>query len=273
MSERVFEAFREDAERLTEVPAFGLIERQGRSLRRRRRAVGAAVAASVLGLTGFLAIGDDRSDEPRPAEDPEPSSLVTPYPGPVMTTLEEGTYELASPRVRFTLPPGWNAWIGPNRFEGMGPQIRDNEAVLDQGGIDWYLGLLFIEVDRMTQRGCRSRDVSGLSTAAFARALTHIPGLDVISGPESSVRFGRPAVHVRLEQSTDPGCPWFFRTPFGYTGGSEYAEFRYTHDAWVIDVDGRPLLVWAEWARLAPPAEVQDLLAIIDTIEIVAKEP
>ncbi|MEO5663442.1 MAG: hypothetical protein ABIR39_09165 [Nocardioides sp.] len=270
MSERVFEAFREDAERLTEVPAFELIERQGRSLRRRRRAVGAAVAASVLGLTGFLAIGDETPEEPLPAEDPEPSSLVTPYPGPTMTTLEKGTYEFASPPVRFTVPPGWNAWMGPNRFEGMGPQVTDNEKVLDQGGVDWYVGLFLIELDRMTGRDCISVDVFDHSTPAFARALARIPGLDVTSGPESTVRFGRPAVHLRLCANAEETCPWILRTPLGYASGVEAGN---TYDAWVVDLDGRPFLVWAEWTRKAPNAEVRALLAIIDTIEIVAKGP
>ena len=50
MSERLLEAFREEAERATPLPAFELIEATGRARRRRRHAVVSGVAHSVCKL-------------------------------------------------------------------------------------------------------------------------------------------------------------------------------------------------------------------------------
>ena len=50
------------------------------------------------------------------------------YPGPVMEDLDPGTYELTPssdpdfPRARISLASGWNAWEGPNRFDGQAPR-------------------------------------------------------------------------------------------------------------------------------------------------------
>ncbi len=95
MSERLLlEAFREEAERPTRLPAFELIEAAGRARRRRRHAIGGAVAACLLAATGFVATTTGDTPDPQPAEDPDPGSSATPWPGPTMTTLEEGTYDL-----------------------------------------------------------------------------------------------------------------------------------------------------------------------------------
>ncbi|UUZ61236.1 RNA polymerase sigma factor [Nocardioides sp. B-3] len=220
MSERLLEAFREEAEWLTAAPSFELIEQRGRARRRRRRqAVLGMAAACVLAVTGIVATsaGEPRSEGPSGPVVPS----VTPYPGPTMRTLAQGTYELApgfgqSPTiVRFTVPPGWNAWEGPNRFEGMGPHTTDNEEVLSRG-IDWYASVLVFEVDRITQRNCTSVDVSGHTPAQLARALARNPDLEVTSGPENTIRFGHHTVHLRLRANrAEPPCGWTFRTPGG----------------------------------------------------------
>ena len=41
-----------------------------------------------------------------------------------------------------------------------------------------------------------------------------------------------------------------------------------TIDAWDVDVDGRPLVLWAVWTARTPNGEVQDLLGIVDSIEL-----
>ncbi len=68
MSERLLEAFREEAERGTPLPAFELIEAAGRARRRRRHAVVSGVAACVLGVSGLLAATYDDSPGPQPAD-------------------------------------------------------------------------------------------------------------------------------------------------------------------------------------------------------------
>lgn len=274
MSERLLEAFREQAERVVSVPPFEPIASAGRSRRRRRHAVVGVVSACVVGVAGLVSVVNGTDATPRPAEPPDTSS-VTPYPGPEMTTLERGTYELAPspdpdhPVVRFTVPAGWNSWLGPNKFEGLGPAVTSdpevNEAIL--GEADWYAGLLVLDVRDIARRGCSIVDVSEGDTRTFSTLLPQLPRLSLLSEPETTVRFGRMAVHMRLRERGGPACPadYFFQTAQGYIGAGEAGR---TYDAWIIDTDGRPILVWASWGRRTPDYAVEELLRIVDSIEV-----
>jgi hypothetical protein len=278
MSERLLEALREEAELATRVPAFELIEAAGRARRRRRHAVVAAVAACMLAVAGVVTVTDDSTGDPQPADD---TSRAAPYPGALMTTLAEGTYEIepahrSRPVARFTLPPGWNSWVGPNRFEGLSDQESDhagaNNEVLEQDP-EWYLGLLFMEVEWVAQADCTMTDLKGDDTASLVRALTKVPRLKVTSGPESTVRFGHPAVHLRLEeQGGSVECLNDSLFNAAVNLGVTYLGRGTTYDAWVIDLDGRPFLVWAAWTARTPDAEVDALLNVVDSIEIRERE-
>jgi hypothetical protein len=271
MSERVFEAFRDEAERLTEVPAFELIEQQGRALRRRRHAVVGAVAAGVLAVTGVLATA---GGEPRTLQPSGPAGpSVTPYPPDRMITLDEGTYELhpygaLAPAVRLTLPQGWNAWEGPNRFEGIQLGSTDNDPAL--GSTTWLAGVLVLGVERVAAPPCRSRYVGQDDPDSLAQAITRIPGMDVVSGPERTVRFGRPVTHVRLRHVEGDACGDFlFSTAMNGRIGFANVGRSDTYDAWVIQTDDRPILVWAPRSGAVPEAEVNDLMSVVDSIVVV----
>jgi hypothetical protein len=277
MSERLLEAFREEAERHARIPAFESIEAAGRRRRLRRHAVAGAMTACVLGVSGLVAATYGGSTGPEPAKDSDGTSLETPYPTMTNTTLKEGTYVLrpstdtSLPSVRFTLPAGWNSWLGPNRFAGLGDtatdESRTNRELLDQDP-EWLLGLLVLDARWIAQPGCTMTDLTGGDTTALVQALTTIPRLAVTSGPESTVRFGHPAVHLQLrEQGRRDTCPQdtvmtTAEASFDYLGRGT------TIDAWVVDVDGRPLLLWAAWTARTPSSEVQDLLGVIDTVEV-----
>lgn len=277
MSERLLEAFREEAEHTTPVPDFDLISAAGRDRRRRRHTVVAAVTACVLGASGLLATAYDDSPGPQPARDPDGASPVTPFPVGAMTTLEEGTYELefatSRPRVRFTLPAGWNSWVGPNRFEGLSDgtseQDGSNEDVLERGP-DWVLGMLPLEVEWIARPGCTMADMVRADTATVVDALTDIPRLEVVSGPDRGVAFGHPVVHLRLrEQGRAGACPNEAYLNAYPTSQITYLGRGTTYDAWVIDLDGVPLLIWAAWTRDTPDEEVDDLMRIVETVEVV----
>ena len=282
MSERLLEAFREEAEHSTPLPDFDLISAAGRNRRRRRHAVVAAVTACVLGASGLLAATNGDPSDPQPAGDSDATSRVTPFPVGAMTTLEEGTYELdpfktSRPTVRFTLPDGWNSWVGPNRFEGLSDgtsdQVGSNEEVLESGP-DWVLGMLVLDVYWLAQPGCTMTEMIAVDTTTLVDALTNVPRLEVVSAPERGVRFGHRVVHLRLrEQGRAGACPNDNYLHASLTSEVNYLGRGTTYDAWVIDLEGRPLLVWAAWTRDTPDDEVDDLLRIVDSIELVRPDP
>jgi hypothetical protein len=284
MSERLLEAFREEAEHSTPLPDFDLISAAGRNRRRRRHAVVAAVTACVLGASGLLAATNGDPSDPQPAGDSDATSRVTPFPVGAMTTLEEGTYELdpfktSRPTVRFTLPDGWNSWVGPNRFEGLSDgtsnQVGSNEDVLERGP-DWVLGMLAVDVYWLAQPGCTMTEMSRGDSTTLVEALTDVPGLEVVSGPERGVRFGHRVVHLRLREQGGAGaCPnQAYLNPAEPASASvTYLGRGTTYDAWVVDLEGRALLVWAAWTRDAPDDEVDDLLRIVDSVELVRPDP
>jgi hypothetical protein len=272
MSERLLEAFREKAEQATRVPAFELIEAAGRARRRRRHAVGGALAACVLATTGILFVTNDPPAPPQPAERRDDTSLVTPYPGNQGQSLDKGTYEFeladpSLPDVRFTLPDGWNSWIGPNRFE-----INRSEGVGLESDRLWYLNLLVLDVASIAQRGCSTRDLSGGSPATVVRALANAGRLRQTSAPERTVRFGRPATHLRLQEGRSGACLDSVLM-FGAGGsGITYLGPGTTYDVLVLDLDGHPVVVWASWTRGTPRDEVDALLGIVDSLELVEGE-
>lgn len=278
MSERLLDAFRDEAERYTPLPEFEPIEAAGRRRRRRRHAAVGVVVACTLAAAGFVASMNEQPGEPEPTED---SSFVTPYPDHAMTTLAEGTYEMepapgsSLPVVRFTVPPGWNAGLFPERFEGLGEDVtydaEVNRALLAQDP-DWYVGVHVLDVRWVAQRGCSDVDVT--DTASLARALTNVPGLEVVSGPESTVRLGHPAVHLRLrEQGGQPPSCRRESVLRDATGNLFTHAVRGTMtDAWVVDVDDRPVLMGAYWTPGAPRAEVDSALGIVDSVELLDPE-
>lgn len=281
MPERLLESFREDAEQHTRIPAFEIIEAAGRRRRLRRHAAVGAVAACVLGASGLLAATYGDSVSPQPAEDSDENSLGTPYPMMKNTTLEPGTYVLhpsqdtSLPPVRFTLPAGWNSGLGPNRFSGLGDtgtdRSRTNQELLEQDP-EWLLGMVLLDVKWIARPGCTMTDLTGHDTTALVQALTTVPRLLVTAGPESTFRFGHPAVHLQLrEQGRRDACPQDTVMTTA-EAAVDYLGRGTSLDAWVIDVDGRPLLLLAAWTVGTPRAEVEALLDVVDTVEVLDRE-
>jgi hypothetical protein len=271
------EAFREDAERSILLPDFEAIAATGRRRRLRRRAAAGSVAACVLAASGFLAAAYDRSGSPEPAEDPHHTSLMTPYPGLTMTALPAGRYaarpfaDPALPDVRFTLPAGWNAWVGPNRFEGLDEVTAgDAKARKDvlESEPDWLLGMVPLDPQWIAQPGCAMVDVTGADTATVVRALTVAPRLTVVLQPERTTLTGHRAVHLRLQEAAPRGTCRQGVVMRAASAGIRYLGPGTTYDAWVVDVGDRSLLVWAAWTAATPRSEVQDLLGIIDSVEV-----
>lgn len=268
MSERLLDAFREEAERAIMLPEFERIEAVGRARRLRRRALVGAAAACALVVTGLLAATGRDHDGPQPAEDTH--SPATLYPGLEMVTLEEGTYELAPyadvdlPAARVRVPEGWNASSGPDRFEGIGPVGTDNTKALERSR--WYAGLYVTEVIGLADRNCATVWLLGDGVDEVLPHLTKLPRVESTFGPDLVTRFGHPAYHLGLEV-TRPG-PDCRETIGGTNGPIGRLGPGGTYDIWLVDLDGEPLLVVAGWTRHTPPSVVDELMAMADSIEL-----
>ncbi len=254
-------AFREEAECVTPMPAFELVAAAGRALRRRHHSVAGAACACLLAPVGFLALGgQDPPTEVTRGDDPTRSEGVMTYAGPLGTALPRGNRELHPavgddrPVVSFALPGEWNSWEVANRVEEMAPGVSDNEELFVRA--PWHVGLLVLEVEHMARRGCTVVDVSNHDPAGLVDSLTRLP-LRVTSGPETASGFGVPATHLRLRDGPAPTCldDYLFTTSRYSTIDATGPDT--TYDAWVLDVGGRPLLVWGVWTDTAPPSEVR----------------
>jgi RNA polymerase sigma-70 factor (ECF subfamily) len=264
-------AFREEAECVTPVPAFEPVAAAGRKLHRRHHSVAGAACACLLAPVGFLALGgQEPSTEVTRGDDPRSEGVMT-YPGPLRAALPRGHRELHPavgddrPVVSFALPGEWNSWEVANRVEEMAPGVSDNEELFVRA--PWHVGLLVLEVEHMARRGCTVVDVSNQDPAGLVDSLTRLP-LRVTSGPETASGFGVPATHLRLRGGPAPTCldDYLFTTSRYSTIDATGPDT--TYDAWVLDVGGRPLLVWGVWTDTAPPSEVDELLEVIDSLEV-----
>jgi hypothetical protein len=274
MTEQQLREFGTRAEELVELPDFGELDRRGQKLRRRRQSITAGVAACLLVVGAIITAQNLKPKAQEPVDPPELPAKVTAYPGNHMTTLEEGTYELTlgspdAPVARVTVPSGWNAWEGPNHFDGHAPG-RSNEEAL--GHATWYAGLLVLQVRTVAAGPCDSVlhtvDVSERGTSAVVRAIRHVPWLEPTAPPERLTKFGHPAVHLSLEVALAKRCivDMLFDT-VGNGAVTGFPEDGARVEAWVVDVDGSTMVVWSVWTPNAPQQEVRDLRAMIDSIE------
>jgi hypothetical protein len=174
------------------------------------------------------------------------------------------------PAARVRLPDGWNAghW-GPDRFAGVGPAGAGNERASRVS--PWYAGLVAKEAGLMTRSNCAWTDV-GADTEDVVAALMELPRQEVVSGPRDVTRFGRPAVHLTLRETRrEPQCPMGAMFD-GVEGRIGQLGLGSTYELWVVDVEGRALVLTAGWSRSAPRAVVEELLAMADSVELHTRE-
>jgi hypothetical protein len=270
MSEQRLRDLGREAQDLVELPDLASLERRGRALRFRRQAGGVAVAVVLATTAAFLF--QDRTAEPQPAPPNQPERF-TAYPGPLMTDLEAGTYQLtpsldgSAPTALVTVPKGWNSWVGPNRFDGHRGDAPNSEALQSS---TWSVGVLVLEVAAVATEPCQpsfadSGTVSGKQQTVSA--LSRLPGYRLTSVDDD--RFdGFAARHLRLEpREGQQSCSQdavLYRTDANGALGTRGAL-----DAWVLDAQGTTLTV-VEYSRGPVPERYQDELAqVTDSIRIV----
>ena len=282
MSEQKLREFGAQAEELVTLPAFSELDRRGGALRRRRIATVAGLAACVLTVIGIVVAQYDPPKAAEPIRPPdEAPAEARPYPGAVMETLEGGRYELRpafdshGARARITVPDGWNAWEGPNKFGNLATPGQSNEEALSEA--TWYAGLLVLHVEAVASRPCHGPDTGdevGDSAEALVAAITRIPEYQVtLNEEESPDKFGYPATHLRLRPTPAlEECREDFNV-FQSAGNPEIAGGSDLRDTWVVDVDGQAIVVAAGADANTPPAVVRELDAMVESIEFYFPEP
>ena len=287
MSEQQLKDFGARAETLVDVPDFAELDRRGAHLQTRRRLGVAAGLALVLAVAGAGVTQHHRSSADHdPVHPPPPTSTAVPYPGNTMTTLDEGSYALQSccvpgrstsdfasnPVAELAVPRGWNAWVGPNRFDGHAPGRTNKEAL---SHLTWYVGALLLEVDAVNTQGCGNPDEGDLRTADdLVAALRRAFSMRVIQGPVQDRRFGYPATRIRVRVTHEAeDCrrdPAVFHT--GSDGMIGYLFAGNIADIWVVDVDGYPIYVQRAWSPNAPRSARRELDSIIDSVRFSFRE-
>ena len=274
MNEQQLRDFGAHAEELVEIPDLAGLERKGARLQVRRRVSVATALAVVLTVAGvaFAETHRPRTDD-RPVH-PTPSENARPYKGGTMKTLEEGTYSLhpsfveSSLTAEFTLPRGWNSWVGPNRFDGHAPGRSNDQAL---GHLTWYVGALVLEVDGVNTDGCGA-PVSGLleSPADVVTALRRAFSMEMTRRPERVRAFGYPATRLRM-RVTEAAESCREDTAVFHSARDGFLQYAFTGtlvDIWVVDVDGRPLYVQKAWTPNAPRHILDQLDGVVDSIRI-----
>lgn len=266
MNELQLREFRTRAEELVDLPDLAELESRGRRMHRRRIALGAGLAAVVLAVVGGIVINQRDDGNQAPIEPPDERRDVT-YPGAVMETLEPGTYVLqpsledSAPRVQLTLPEGWNAWEGPNRFDG------------DLETTQWYAGLVVVEVEAIASKACDPQVRGGYlgeSPEELVDALRRAPGFHVTVDEAPTEMFGHPATHLQLRSTPESRRCWeknnllYTERNGNVSGGSGTLT-----DTWVVDLDGEAILIDVGFTPKTPPEIRRELYGIVDSIEFV----
>jgi len=179
--------------------------------------------------------------------------------------LERAVYELQpswqldDPTVRLTAFDGWYAAAGPVRWDGRG-----------------FAGLLVLDVTGVMSYPCGSGESWRTPTPngpdELAGALARMPRMHLVTPPEPVQRFGHPTTHLRLQATADARCPdgaaldiidtvddGVIRSP---GPGADL-------DLWVVDVGGDAMLVMASHLPGTPAGTLEQLRAMVDSIEFV----
>lgn len=225
------------------------------------------------------------AQEPTPAPLPSPladATDVASVPGE-FSALDPGRYYIRpvvpdgpTIYVLFTIPaPGWHAFIG-----GFKP---------GQDGRDQTVALHILNVTNLVQHGCTDHAMAdppvGDTVEDLANALAMLEPFEVAEPPSEVSRWGYDGMQLVLQVPDAPttmaggqlsftGCvdgelkSWIGRPlSYAYYGYSPGLIERF----WILDVDGQRLVIAADHHADAPPADMEQLQAVLDSIEIVVE--
>jgi hypothetical protein len=236
--------------------------------------------ALLIPLAG-CAPGPEETDT---ATSPTPGSEPTALPTigdilelPDFAPLEPGTYFIdpdgdpSTPlRVVYEVPvEGWSEWSGAAKFGEYG-----------------HLGVSITTVTNLVRHGCRDHSPAdppvGLSVNDLAAALADLAPFRVTSPPKDVTIYGYSGKHLELtvpdlpvegerDEVTFTECgggnlhSWISPTLDAFYG---YSAPGYREEFWILDVQGTRLMIATERSPGAPPEDLAELRAILDSIRI-----
>jgi hypothetical protein len=194
--------------------------------------------------------------------------------------------DVATPmQVFFTVPgEGWSAWTGAFKDE-----VEDTNGVVgDLLHLRRYVGVSITVVSNLVRDACLDHTEAdppvGASVDDLADALVNLEPFVVTTPPEDVTAFGYDGVHLELtvpdlvyepqgEEFFWPECndgllknwiaPILSFAFWGYTSPGQIEEY------WILDVEGTRLMIAANRSPDSRPADVAELQAFLDSIEIV----
>lgn len=181
-------------------------------------------------------------------------------------------------KVQFTIPAGssgWRSWIGSFKPQAGRPYQ--------------WVGLSVINVTNVVTHGCtnhtQSSPVVGPTVDDLATALAELEPFEVTTEPTPVTIYGHsgtylaltvPPMETKVRGDTlaftdcmDEQLKSWIGAPLSY-GFWGYTGPGMVEELWVLDVDGRRLLISANYRPDSPPQDVAELRSILDSIEIVA---
>ena len=260
-----------EAEYAVDLPDLASLERRGRAMRFRRQA-GVVAAAAVLATTGAFLFQDRSQQEPQPAPR---SENIPPYPGEQMEDLEPGTYELtpsrdgAEPTALITVPPGWNSWVGPNRFDGHLDGDTNEEALARS---TWVVGVAVLDVQWVATERCQptvSATDFDMGYDQTVMRVRDIPGYQSsIDGTGGDDLFGHPSTHIELTpDAVQRECARSSQLFGTSTNGG--VGVRGDLDVYVVDVEGTTYVVVANEVGEPPEAVRNQQADVLSSVEFV----
>jgi hypothetical protein len=238
----------------------------------------AAAAILVAGAVFVIAGGDDDRTAPSPPEhpsvvldDPVPDKelaagrvyTVAVYGQNYAQTVPEGQRMITS----FTVVgPGW-VWLRDSLAK-VGPRADPNDYALV------HISL----IDRVAATQCTVRATRWADAAStplgVARQLTTVDRVQVMEEPETTVRYGYPAAHVRLrvpqvcERSGD-AVLWsiFPSSSRGVAGVGTVWHSGQVVDLWILDIEGSMVAVSVDHTPGLPRSLLAELHKIAASVE------
>ena len=245
------------------------VESSGRSA----RSLG-AIALTVLlivALGAWLRWHDDPAAQAAPSASPTPAASSSPAPDGVSTELlTVDTHAVVVGGIPLTYDVPSHGW---GRF---GSVSINKSSVGPQGAEAIIFWTIYPEGGDADACGDLLGSQVGPSIDDLAAAVSAAPGTELVTGPTDLTMDGRAAKHIVLTVRENVGCePGFF---FGWLDSFvgpfwTRSGVGTTIDMWIVDANGRRLVIEAETARRAGHDLEHEVQQIVRSIRFVNPSP